>query len=144
MSRTPLIRRILVCFLAAGLLLGVHGGSPAPAPALALDCTIQPCTGPVVLISYCWCPEVARFDPEQVDVEPVGDPALQVVNGLKTEAVLIDDAGRVVLRLPAGAAEPLRLPGPGTYAYSLALPRSPDTPPLVVRVGPAQAPPAGG
>ncbi|HEY7199235.1 MAG TPA: hypothetical protein VIC57_03435 [Candidatus Dormibacteraeota bacterium] len=143
MSRTPLIGRILACGFAAALLLGAHGGSPAP-PALALDCTIQPCTGPVVLISYCWCPEVARFDPEQVDVEPVGDPAVQVVNGLKTDVVLIDAAGRVVLRLPAGAAAPLRLPGPGTYAYTLALPRSPDTPPLVVRVGPAQAPPPPG
>jgi len=123
---------MLCCGLLAVVLSGLHGGSPARADG---PCGVVPCNGPVVQISYCWCPELGKFDPEQVDVDQVADPVVLVANGLREEAVLTDTAGRVVLRIPGGAQAPLRLPGPGTYAFTLAAPSSPETPPLIVRVG---------
>ena len=131
MSRTSLIGRMLCCGLLAVVLSGLHGSSPARADG---PCGRVPCSGPIVQISYCWCPELGKFDPEQVAVDPAA-PVVLVANGLREEAVLTDATGRVVLRIPGGAQAPLRLPGPGTYAYMLAAPPSPETPPLIVRVG---------
>lgn len=129
---------MLCCGLLAAVLLGLHGGSPARADD---PCARLPCSGPIVLISYCWCPEIGRFDPEQVVVDQVADPVVLVSNGLREEAVLTDAAGRIALRIPGGGQAPLRLPGPGTYAYTLAAPPSPGTPPLIVRVGGAPGQP---
>jgi hypothetical protein len=99
------------------------GSSPAPLPTPALV---------TVLISYCWCPDVAEVVPRDVAVSQ--GELVVVTNALSVEAVLANQQGQVVAMIAPGASGQLQLPGPGTYVYVLVSPQSPRPPTLTVHV----------
>ncbi len=129
MLRTPVIARRAVTFgLVAAVLLGLQV-APA-AQAAAIDCTTKsPCLGKIAAISYCWCPELAMFDPQSVLADD-RTGQFGVTNNLQEVATLVDAQGKVVATIEPGATAYPWVTGLGITRYWIV--QSLDTPPLQV------------
>jgi hypothetical protein len=138
MTRKPVIvRRVLGWGVVVGLFLTLYGAPTAGAqtgvsPAAVAAPTTTPPPYVNVVVSYCWCPDVAKMVPSDVTVaQQLGEQVI-IVNQLSEEADLIDQQGAVAARVAPGASAPLQLPGPGTYRYVLVSPPSPNPAVLTV------------
>jgi hypothetical protein len=136
-----IVRRVLGCGVVVALFLGLYGApivwaqaGPSPAPAAAPFPTPTPPGLVTIVISYCWCPDVAKMVPSEVTVSQ--GELVVVRNDLSAEAVLADRQGQVAAMIAPGASAPLQPPGPGTYVYVLVSPQSPNPPVLTVHVQP--------
>jgi hypothetical protein len=136
-----IVRRSLGCLALVALfsaLGGPPGGHLGGVRSASASGPCDPNPTPCVLIAVnlnpnppCDCPWT--FDPSSIVVDPATQYQLGLANQLTTTAVVTGPAGNVVAVLQPGATATLRVPGPGSYQFSLTRPTSPGgLPPSLV------------
>jgi hypothetical protein len=133
LPKQSVVRRVVGCGLALGLVVWVGGTPVADAQEPQGPCAQIPCASLTTDSTWCWCPDQRlSFSTDPVATDPRAGYEVGVDNRLPIEVDLVDQSGAVAATIPPGATGRLAVPGPGQHAYTVTAPRVLNPPVLTV------------